>query len=100
MVGGTLPAIGLFTRLVGFVLSGLMAVAYFTVHAPQGFWPMLNQGELAALYCFVFLTFAAVGGGPYSVDGLIARSQGRSAGVWYSAPVKPLRRKRRDESVV
>jgi putative oxidoreductase len=77
MIGGTLLALGVLTRLVAFILSGMMAVAYFQVHAPQGFWPILNQGELAALYCFVFLMFAAVGGGPYSVDGLIARRQSR-----------------------
>jgi len=68
LVGGALILIGLFTRPVAFVLSGLMAFAYFIGHAPQGFWPIVNRGELAALYCFVFLYFAAAGGGPWSVD--------------------------------
>jgi putative oxidoreductase len=68
LVGGALLLVGLFTRPVAFVLSGLMAFAYFIAHAPQGFWPLLNRGELAALYCFVFLYIAAAGGGPWSVD--------------------------------
>jgi putative oxidoreductase len=59
---------------VAFVLSGHMAVAYFFRHAPQGFWPLLNRGEVAVLYCFVFLYFAAAGGGPWSLD-----ARGRSA---------------------
>jgi putative oxidoreductase len=66
--GGLLLLLGLFTRPVAFILSGLMAVAYFMVHAPQGFWPVLNKGELAALYCFVFLYLAVAGGGSWSVD--------------------------------
>ncbi len=68
LVGGALLLLGLFTRPVAFVLSGLMAFAYFIAHAPQGFWPLLNRGELAVLYCFVFLYFAAAGGGPWSLD--------------------------------
>ena len=68
LVGGFLLLIGLFTRPVAFVLSGLMAFAYFIAHAPRGFWPILNGGELAALYCFLFFYFAAAGGGPWSVD--------------------------------
>jgi len=68
LVGGFLLLLGLFTRPVAFVLSGLMAFAYFIAHAPQGFWPILNRGELAALYCFVFLYIAAAGGGPWSLD--------------------------------
>jgi putative oxidoreductase len=71
--GAALLAIGLFTRPVAFVLSGLMAFAYFLAHAPDSFWPILNGGELAALYSFVFLYFAARGGGPYSVDALLQR---------------------------
>lgn len=70
MCGGLLILIGLFTRHVAFVLSGMMAVAYFQAHAPDGFWPLLNRGELAVLYCFLFLFFCAVGAGPYSVDRL------------------------------
>ena len=68
LVGGVLILIGLFTRPVAFILSGFMAVAYFMAHAPQGFYPLQNQGELAVLYCFVFLYFAAAGGGEWSVD--------------------------------
>ena len=68
LVGGVLLVIGLFTRPVAFVLSGMTAVAYFYAHAPQGFFPILNGGELAALYCFVFLVLAAAGGGAWSVD--------------------------------
>ena len=68
LVGGTLFLLGLFTRPVAFVLSGLMAFAYFIAHAPQDFWPIVNRGELAALYSFVFLYFAAAGGGPWSID--------------------------------
>jgi putative oxidoreductase len=68
LVGGFLLLIGLFTRPVAFILSGEMAVAYFLVHAPHGFFPVLNGGELAIVYCFVFLYLAAAGGGPWSVD--------------------------------
>jgi putative oxidoreductase len=74
--GGLLLLLGLFTRPVAFVLAGEMAAAYFMSHAPQGFWPLLNRGELAALYCFLFLYFAAVGGGPWSVDAARSRSGG------------------------
>ncbi len=68
LIGGALIIIGLFTRIAAFVLSGLMAVAYFLAHAPQGFHPILNGGELAVLYCFVFLYFAAAGPGPWAID--------------------------------
>ncbi len=68
LVGGILLMLGFFTRPVAFVLSGLMAFAYFLAHAPAGFWPIVNKGELAALYCFVFLYLAAAGGGPWSLD--------------------------------
>jgi putative oxidoreductase len=68
--GGLLLVLGLFTRPVAFLLSGEMAVAYFLRHQPQGFWPILNRGELSALYCFLFLYFAAEGGGPWSLDAL------------------------------
>lgn len=74
--GGLLILMGLFTRPVAFVLSGMMAVAYFMAHAPQGFWPIQNRGELAALYCFVFLFLAARGGGEYSVDGMLRKRKG------------------------
>lgn len=68
LVGGVLLILGLFTRPVAFILSGMLAVAYFYAHAPQGFYPILNGGELAALYCFVLLYIAAAGPGPLSVD--------------------------------
>lgn len=68
VVGGALIAIGLFTSPVAFIASGEMAVAYFQAHLPRGPWPVTNGGELAALYCFVFLYFAAVGSGKWSVD--------------------------------
>src|SRR6266496_6775352 len=70
LLGGGLLLIGLFTRAVAFVLSGLTAAAYSIAHAPQGFWPLLNRGELAALDSFVFLYLAAAGNGPWSVDAL------------------------------
>jgi putative oxidoreductase len=66
--GGVLLILGLFTRPVAFILSGMSAVAYFYAHAPQGFYPILNGGELAALYCFVLLYIAAAGGGSLSLD--------------------------------
>ena len=68
LVGGALIVVGLFTRPVAFVLSGMMAVAYFMFHAPSGFFPALNQGEAALLYCFIFLYLACAGGGAWSVD--------------------------------
>lgn len=68
LAGGVLLALGLFTRPVAFLLSGEMAFAYFIAHAPRGFFPILNGGELAALYCFVFLFIAAAGPGPWSLD--------------------------------
>lgn len=66
--GGLLLLLGLFTRPVAFMLSGLMAVAYFMSHAPKGFWPLINRGELAVLYCFVFFYLTAAGAGPWSLD--------------------------------
>jgi putative oxidoreductase len=70
LVGGLLLLVGLFTRFAAFILSGEMAVAYFMVHAPNGFFPLINKGELAVLYCFVFLYLVAAGGGPWSLDRL------------------------------
>jgi len=66
--GGALMLLGVFTRPLALVLAGEMAYAYFTVHAPQGRWPIQNQGELAVLYCFVWLYVSAAGPGPISVD--------------------------------
>jgi len=68
LVGGTLMVIGLFTRPTAFILCGFTAVAYFMVHASKSFFPILNGGELAVLYCFVFLYLVAAGPGPWSVD--------------------------------
>lgn len=71
--GGALILLGLFTRPVAFVLSGLMASAYFKAHAPHGFWPILNHGEAAVHYCFLWLYFSAAGAGPWSLDAWMAR---------------------------
>jgi putative oxidoreductase len=79
--GGLLFLIGLFTRPVAFILSGFAAAAYFMAHAPGGFWPLQNKGELAVLYCFVFLFFAAAGGGVWSVDWCIRRGRVADADV-------------------
>ena len=68
VVGGALLVLGLFTRPVAFVLSGMMAVAYFQFHAPRSFWPTVNGGVEAALYCFVWLYFSAAGAGAWSLD--------------------------------
>lgn len=72
LVGGALLLIGLFSRATAFILSGMTAVAYFMVHAPNSFFPILNGGELAALYCFVFFYLVFAGPGPWSVDALRA----------------------------
>ena len=73
--GGALMAFGLFTRPVAFILSGEMAVAYFRQHAPRGLWPILNGGELAVLFCFLWLFFSAAGPGRISVDTLIRKKR-------------------------
>jgi putative oxidoreductase len=73
LVCGALIAVGLLTSIAAILASGEMAIAYFKVHAPNGFWPTLNQGELAALYCFVFLYLAFAGPGPWSLDALLFR---------------------------
>jgi len=73
LVFGALLVIGLFTRLSAFIVSGMTAVAYFYAHAARSFYPILNGGELAVLYCFVFLYIAAAGPGPLSVDRLLGR---------------------------
>ncbi|MEP2417173.1 MAG: DoxX family protein [Sulfitobacter dubius] len=70
LVFGVLLVVGLFSRLSAFILSGLTAAAYFIAHMPQGFYPMLNGGELVALYSFAFLYLAAAGPGPWSVDAM------------------------------
>ena len=71
--GGLLIALGLFTSWAAFLASGEMAVAYFMVHAKGGFWPIVNKGELAVAYCFLFLYIAARGSGPYSVDAMMRK---------------------------
>ncbi len=73
LVGGLLIMIGLCTSWAAFLASGTMAVAYFMVHFPQGFWTVQNGGELAVLYCFVFLYMAAKGDGPLSVGGAMGK---------------------------
>jgi putative oxidoreductase len=74
LVGGLLIVLGLFTRPVAFVLSGLMAVAYFMAHAPQGFLPIVNQGELAVMYSFVFLYLSVAGSGAFGIDAVRNKS--------------------------
>lgn len=71
--GGGLILLGLFTRPVAFLLSGHMAFAYFIGHAPANFWPILNRGELAIMFCFVFLYLSTAGGGPWSLDRVLGR---------------------------
>jgi putative oxidoreductase len=77
LVGGFLILIGLFTRPVAFILAGDMAVAYFMAHAPKSFFPTLNGGQLAILFCFVFLYLVFSGGGPWSADEQLMRARGR-----------------------
>jgi putative oxidoreductase len=77
--GGMLMLLGLFARPVGFVIAGEMAVAYLRQHAPGGFWPILNRGELATLYCFIWLYIMVAGPGPWSVDALLARRRAQRA---------------------
>ena len=77
LVGGVLILIGLFTRPVAFILAGNMAVAYFMAHSPRGFFPTLNMGQLAILFCFVFLYLFVAGGGVWSVDQQRASSRSR-----------------------
>jgi putative oxidoreductase len=73
LVGGALMVLGLFTRPVAFLLSGEMAVAYFYAHAPRGFFPLLNGGDAAVLYCFAFLYLFFAGPGPWSIDAMMKR---------------------------
>ena len=70
LVGGGLLLLGLFTRPVAFILSGEMAVAYFQFHFPQSFWPSINGGDAAVLFCFVWLYISAAGAGPWSLDAI------------------------------
>jgi putative oxidoreductase len=77
--GGALIVLGLFTRPVAFLLAGQMAVAYFQAHFPRSFWPILNGGESAVLFCFLYLYFFANGAGPFSVDAALSRRRGTAA---------------------
>lgn len=81
LVGGVLLALGLFTRPVAFVLSGQMAFAYFIAHAPRNFFPVLNGGDAAILFCFIFLYLVAAGPGPWSLDAMRSGRSGRAATV-------------------
>jgi putative oxidoreductase len=80
LLGGLLILVGLFTRPVAFILCGDMAVAYFLAHAPKNFFPMLNGGDAAILYCFVFLYLVFAGAGLWSVDEVLGRGSSRTAG--------------------
>ena len=73
--GGALILLGLFTRPVAFLIAGEMAVGYFLVHAPRGFWPLLNGGEITVFYCFWFLWLSTAGPGPISLDWLLRKRQ-------------------------
>ena len=73
LFGGLAIVLGPYTRPVAFILSGEMAAAYFIAHFSRAFWPIMNRGELPILYCFLFLFFFAVGGGSYSLDGLVRK---------------------------
>src|SRR5689334_14034270 len=88
LFGGILLLLGLFTRPVAFILSGEMAFAYFLAHAPQNFWPIVNRGELAVLYCFVFLYFAVAGGGAWSADRVLRRRRAPPSLASGGAPVR------------
>ena len=79
LIGGLFTLLGLFTRPVAFVLAGQMAVAYFIGHAPQGFWPVLNGGVPAVLFCFIWLYISAAGPGPWSIDAT-RRTESRAGG--------------------
>ena len=74
LVFGVLLLVGLFSRLAAFILAGHLAFAYFIGHAPQGFFPLLNRGEPAVLFCFVFLILAFAGGGPIGIDGMRSKA--------------------------
>jgi putative oxidoreductase len=76
LAGGALLLVGLCTRPVAFLLAGQMAIAYFKGHAGGGFWPVLNGGAPAVIFCFVWLYISAAGGGPWSIDSWRARSRG------------------------
>jgi putative oxidoreductase len=75
LAGGLMIALGLLAPIAAFICSGEMAVAYFMAHAPKGFWPVINRGELAVVYCFIFLFIAAYGSGIWSLDSAFSRTR-------------------------
>ncbi|GAO40267.1 hypothetical protein SCH01S_45_01100 [Sphingomonas changbaiensis NBRC 104936] len=79
VIGGALLVLGLFTRPVAFICAGEMAIGYFMAHAPKSFWPAINMGDAAILFCFVFLYLAAAGGGAWSLDAMRGRHAVREA---------------------
>jgi putative oxidoreductase len=79
IVGGALIAVGLFTRIAAFICSGEMAAAYFMFHAPNSFWPAVNQGDAAILFCFIFLYLAFAGAGAFSIDAALSNLQPKLA---------------------
>lgn len=83
IVGGVLLLIGLFSRPVAFLMSGEMAIAYWMIHAPKSTFPLINQGEGAILFCFIFLTIAALGAGSWSIDGARNRRRKEPLAVFY-----------------
>ena len=88
LIGGAMVALGLYTRVAAFVVSGEMAVGYFLFHAPRNFYPAVNGGDAAILYCFIFLFIAIAGPGGWSLDGLIARRRdlpGNASSGWTGA---------------
>lgn len=74
LVTAVLVGLGLFTRIAAFIASGEMAAAYFMAHAPQGFWPVLNMGEPAVMFCFIYFYLAFAGGGAWALDNVVGRS--------------------------
>ena len=84
LIGSLMLLVGLFTRPVAFLLAGEMAIAYWVVHAPRGPFPMLNDGESAILFCFIFLLFVATGAGKWSIDEILLRNRSDVEG--YAAP--------------
>ena len=94
-IGGTCMVLGLLTRPAAFVLAGEMATAYFQVHLPKSFFPTVNGGVAAVLYCFIFLYITFAGAGPWSIDALIARSRrGKQAPSRYELEPRPERIRR------
>lgn len=81
LIGGALIVVGLFTRPVAFLLCGEMAVAYFYAHFPRNFFPVINGGDAAILYCFVFLYLMFAGAGPWSLDALLTRGRSRTTSM-------------------